>query len=103
MKRSCISAFSEYRKAAWIWLLLTVGGLGLADTPPKTASVSEQKAAELNAKDEVLSLPLSFEANQGQTDAAVKFLSRGNGYALFLTSDSAVFKVRSFRENSSPV
>jgi hypothetical protein len=31
----------------------------------------------------------------------VKFLSRGNGYALFLTSDSAVFKLRSFRENSS--
>jgi hypothetical protein len=24
-------------------------------------------------------LPLSFEANQGQTDAGVKFLSRGSG------------------------
>jgi Planctomycete extracellular len=30
-------------------------------------------------------LPLSFEANQGQTSAQVDFLSRGNGYALFLT------------------
>jgi hypothetical protein len=27
-------------------------------------------------------LPLSFEANHGQTDARVKFLSRGSGYTL---------------------
>jgi hypothetical protein len=31
-------------------------------------------------------LPLSFEANQGQTDPKVKFLSRGRGYTMFLTS-----------------
>src|SRR5712692_3740770 len=30
-------------------------------------------------------LPLHFEANQGQTDSGVKFLSRGRGYTLFLT------------------
>src|SRR6266550_2595424 len=35
-------------------------------------------------------LPLSFEANQGQTNSKVKFLSRGNGYSLFLTSTEAV-------------
>src|SRR5690348_13653613 len=28
---------------------------------------------------------LAFEANQGQTDSRVKFLSRGAGYALFFT------------------
>jgi hypothetical protein len=39
-------------------------------------------------------LPLSFEVNQGQTDARVKFLSRGSGYTLFLTSDEAVFSLR---------
>jgi hypothetical protein len=39
-------------------------------------------------------LPLSFEANEGQTDARVKFLSRGSGYTLFLTSDEAVFSSR---------
>ena len=32
-------------------------------------------------------LPLSFEANHGQTDGSVKFLSRGNGYTLFLTAN----------------
>src|SRR5208282_5423861 len=35
-------------------------------------------------------LPLSFEGNQGQVDAGVKFLSRGRGYGLFLTSNEAV-------------
>jgi hypothetical protein len=35
-------------------------------------------------------LPLSFEANQGQTDAHVNFLSRGQGYSLFLTPTQAV-------------
>src|SRR5215212_5057546 len=37
---------------------------------------------------------LSFEANQGQTDGRVKFLSRGSGYTLFLTPDQAVLSVR---------
>ncbi|MGD0222420.1 MAG: SBBP repeat-containing protein [Terriglobia bacterium] len=35
-------------------------------------------------------LPLSFEANQGQTDARVRFLARGGGYTIFLTDDEAV-------------
>jgi len=35
-------------------------------------------------------LPLTFEANQGQSDPKVKFLSRGDGYSLFLTSNEAV-------------
>jgi hypothetical protein len=35
-------------------------------------------------------LPLSFERNAGQTDASVRFLSRGPGYALFLTGNEAV-------------
>lgn len=38
-------------------------------------------------------LPLSFEANQGQTDRAVKFLSRGSGYGLFLTPTEAVLRL----------
>lgn len=35
-------------------------------------------------------LPLAFEANQGQTDLQVNYLSRGAGYTLFLTSNEAV-------------
>ena len=39
-------------------------------------------------------LPLSFEVNQGQTDAHVKFLSHMCGYSLFLTGDEAVLALR---------
>jgi beta-propeller repeat-containing protein len=39
-------------------------------------------------------LPLSFEVNRGQADPQVKFLSRGSGYALFLTGDEAVLSLR---------
>src|ERR1043165_5444969 len=39
-------------------------------------------------------LPLSFEVNKGQTDQAVKFLSHGPGYDLFLTSTEAVLRVQ---------
>jgi len=39
-------------------------------------------------------LPLSFEANQGQVAKRVKFLARGNGYALFLTNTEAVLSLR---------
>jgi beta-propeller repeat-containing protein len=38
-------------------------------------------------------LALSFEANQGQTAPQVKFLSRGDGYNLFLTSNEAVLAI----------
>ncbi|MBV9573637.1 MAG: SBBP repeat-containing protein [Acidobacteriales bacterium] len=39
-------------------------------------------------------LPLIFEANQGQSDPRVKYLSRGLGYGLFLTRDEAVLDLR---------
>jgi hypothetical protein len=39
-------------------------------------------------------LPLSFEANQGQTDSRVRFLARGRGYTIFLTDSEAVLTLR---------
>lgn len=41
--------------------------------------------------------PLSFDANQGQTDARVRFLARGGGYTIFLTEDEAVLTLRKSR------
>jgi len=38
--------------------------------------------------------PIGFQENRGQTDPRVKFLARGDGYALFLTSSAAVLKLR---------
>ncbi|CAN5580159.1 hypothetical protein BH10ACI3_BH10ACI3_20670 [soil metagenome] len=54
---------------------------------PKTEAKTVR--AEAYAK-----LPLSFESNQGQTDRQVKFLSRGAGYALFLTETEAVLRLK---------
>ena len=55
---------------------------------------SENPSQSKPAKASLRAVPLSFEANQGQTDSQVKFLSRGDGYSLFLTSHEAVFKLR---------
>ncbi len=38
-------------------------------------------------------MPLTFEPNVGQTDPQVQFLSRGNGYTLFLTPTQAVLEL----------
>jgi hypothetical protein len=40
------------------------------------------------------SLPLSFEANLGQTDPSVQFVSHGTGYTLFLTKSDAVIDLQ---------
>lgn len=48
-------------------------------------------------------LPLSFEANLGQTESGVKFLSRGNGYQLFLTANEAVLGLRNRHSNREEV
>src|SRR6267143_1264929 len=45
-------------------------------------------------------LPLSFEANHGQSDGRVKFLSRNGGYMLFLTQDEAVLALRGSKANT---
>src|SRR5664280_16010 len=41
----------------------------------------------------LMSVPLSFEPNQGQAASAVQFLSRGSGYALFLTPGKVVLNL----------
>ena len=48
-------------------------------------------------------LPMHFEANQGQADAQVKFLSRGRGYTLFLTSTEAVMVLATTQTDSDMV
>jgi len=56
---------------------------------PISASQADPKA-QAKILDTYGKLPLNFEANHGQTDARVKFLSRTGGYSLFLTGDEAV-------------
>jgi CSLREA domain-containing protein len=41
-----------------------------------------------------LSLPLHFEPNEGQTDAQIDYLARGDGYGLFLSPTEAVLVLK---------
>jgi len=70
-----------------------------ARTPPSAVSPTHVQPADrrvLNAS--FGHLPMRFESNVGQSDARVKFLSRGPGSTLFLTRDEAVL---SLQANSS--
>ena len=60
-------------------------------TKSSAASVSADQPKILDSYGK---LPLSFEANEGQADARVKFLSRTSSAALFLTWDEAVLTLR---------
>ena len=60
----------------------------IADTAPPPSAV------EAGIRDGYGKLPLSFEANQGQTDREVSFLARGRGYGLFLTPTESVLVLR---------
>lgn len=66
-------------------------GPGPASPAP---AASTRPAANQDVATDYGQLPLSFEANLGQTDAQVQFLSRGNGYSLFLTGNEAVLQLQ---------
>jgi hypothetical protein len=67
-------------------LAMLAGRPGRLSSSSKSAIRNPKSAIEVS----YARLPLSFEANQGQTDGAVKFVSRGSGYTLFLTGTEAV-------------
>jgi len=66
--------------------------------PARTVRTQTLKPADAATKARVIAsygrLPLRFEANQGQTDEKVGFLSRGHGHTLFLTGNEAVLSLR---------
>jgi hypothetical protein len=57
---------------------------------PATQSAPTSAPSKAQIAQRYGQLPLSFEANQGQADKSVKFLSRGSGYGLYLTRQDAV-------------
>jgi hypothetical protein len=88
-----------------VWVLAIILGLmaascmmqrlpnGVSHTYPVTLSSSkgdQNTATKAKVQAAYGKLPLHFEANQGQSDEQVKFLSRGSGYTLFLTPTEAV-------------
>jgi uncharacterized repeat protein (TIGR01451 family) len=69
---------------------LTSGGLR-AQTAPKAGDASGTSAQEKQKiAASAIKMPLFFEANQGQTDPSVRFLTRSGGYTMFLTPTETV-------------
>src|SRR5262245_59153519 len=102
-------------KAKRLWctlaLMSVIIGMSLhssnfVQTLTNTRSASKDRATKANPDQATRTrvveaygkLPLSFEANQGQTDGRVKVLSRGHGYDLFLTSTEAVLTLNKGQE-----
>jgi hypothetical protein len=72
------------------------GALPISSAPPRPDTVAPARVSETYGK-----LPLSFEANEGQVDSSVAFLSRGPGYTMFLTPTEVVLSIRTKgRENA---
>ena len=85
----------------------TVLGFALALTVAALAFLAllphERPAPRSAPAVEAVPDPIAFEANTGQTDARVRFLSRGDGYSLFLTDDESVLALDRGKAGSAAV
>jgi hypothetical protein len=62
--------------------------------PPILVALAAAPLCDAKADTPYGRLPMAFEANQGQADAEVRYLSHGQGYGLFLTPGAAVLSLR---------
>lgn len=85
--------------SAVVVAVITAGCWFSLNTQPAVTGVMgpQDLNSAASVKSDYGKLPLSFEANQGQTDDKVKFLTRSSGYALFLTSNEAVLRYQNER------
>jgi uncharacterized repeat protein (TIGR01451 family) len=79
---------------------LSAGNAAVVSKAPQIALANP--SSKTNIAKNLLQVPMSFEENQGQTDSRVKFLSRGAGYTLFLTSSEAVLALNSANVRPAP-
>jgi hypothetical protein len=79
-------------------LYIFIPTIGTASTPSLLTNSSTGKRAPIAT---LLTAPMSFEANQGQTDLSVNFIARGSGYTLFLTPTESVMVLQQ-REAKEP-
>jgi uncharacterized membrane protein len=94
---------SRSRIASAVVLAFALGTAG--DTVRRLADQASTLPAEVageHVEAAYRRLPLAFEANEGQTAPEVKFLARGTGFNLFLTSTEAVLTLRRPAEAAPP-
>jgi hypothetical protein len=111
------SASRKFIPAGWVFavvvlaaLLITVGSAksnrrrtdraAAATSKPALSAQGVAAGAHDRIRASYAALPLAFEANQGQTEPQVKYVARGNGYRLFLTSKEAIMALPARRRTS---
>ena len=77
-------------RALFVYGLIASSALTSLAEGPASQPADNPAAKKAQVAQNYGRIPLSFEANQGQADKTVKFLSNGSGYSLFLTDASAV-------------
>src|SRR5438128_743123 len=88
-KNTAPNGYGGVRSALLILPPLIVAAIGLVPASPCAAGNVDDRLG-VRVSEAYGKLPLYFEANRGQTDARVAFLSRGPGHTLFLTPTEAI-------------
>ena len=97
----CLAGYSTARSVMPTYTPEITGSRSahLPSSDPTVGTASSSSSPSLKKSDQMTqtrvsetygNLPLRFEANTGQTDSQVKYLSHGSGYNLFLTPTEAV-------------
>jgi len=101
------SASRKFMPAGWVLVIAIVAAVGIAGSaslrthrgsaPGKPVAAAPVLSAERSnrVRASLGTLPLAFEANQGQTDPQVKYVARGRCYKVFLTANDTVFAMNS--------
>ena len=80
-----------------VWTLVAVTATAVSGAQSGMAQVPSRASITANYG----KLPLTFEANQGQIDSKVRFVSLGPGYSVFLTAGGMVLSLRPSKAVSS--
>jgi hypothetical protein len=88
------TAQASYLRVLFVSGLIAASSLTPASPGPASPSQKTLPARKAQIVENYGKLPLSFEANIGQADKSVKFLSRGSGYGLYLTGNEAVLELQ---------
>jgi Beta-propeller repeat len=90
-ERPAICAFAVFCTLIWASPALRQSTIRDATARGQDSSSEEAALAKLRS---FASMPMTFEANIGQTDPRVGFVSRGPGYTLYLTPAESVLSLR---------
>jgi hypothetical protein len=98
MKRACLLCLLQFSALAWSQSGSVLSTNRITNQAPAILAPISALHPDSRTQSKILgqygNLSLSFEANHGQTDGRVKFLSRTGEYTLFLTADEAVLRMR---------